>query len=151
MGKQKAGIYGLYNVMEDKLYIGASANIEQRFATHKANFQSHSGRLSMYEKPLEDFVFFILFEMPQDAFEKFGNMMERLFIEKAKFDGIPLYNKNCLTGSICSVFEAFGMMDTIQDAILDKCGTRRAWIKMMGEKSRANVLDHIRKEREGES
>lgn len=144
MAYNGAGIYGLYNVMEDKIYIGSSSNIGKRFAQHRANFRAKSDSFPMYKEPIENFVFLVLYKMSDEDYKKYGSMMEQLFIERAKIDWMPVYNRNCTDGAIYSVFRAFGMFDTIQDTIREKCGTKRAWIKMRGEKGKREVCESIK-------
>lgn len=141
-----AGIYGLYNVVKDKIYIGASSDIGHRFSSHRSNFRTHSGSNPMYKEPLEHFVFLVLRKMTDEEYAKYGYMMEQLFIERAEMDYMRVYNKNSRHSAICRVFEAFDMYDTIQDEIRKACGTRRCWLKQMNAKSRQDVLDKMRRE-----
>lgn len=145
MAYNGAGIYGLYNVMEDKIYIGSSSDIGKRFSQHRSNFRKKSNTNSMYKEPIENFAFLVLRKMTNEEFEKYGDMMEQLFIERAKMDWMPVYNKNNTHGAIWSVFHAFDMLDTIQNEIMEKCGTRRCWIKMRSKKSRREIIERLEK------
>ena len=138
-----AGIYGLYNVMQDKIYIGMSSDIGKRFAAHRASFRKHSNANPMYQEPLEHFAFLVLREMTSEDFSKYGKMMEQLFIERAIIDGMRVYNQNCTIGAIYEVFNAFDMYDTIQNKIMEECGTRRCWIKMRSDKNKQEIIARI--------
>lgn len=140
-----AGIYGIYNVMEDKIYIGASSDIEKRFSQHRSNFRKRSNANPMYKEPLEHFVFLVLRKMTGEEYTKYGSLFEQLFIERAKTDRMPVYNQVNTDGVIYSVFHAFGMLDTIQNEIQKECGTRRCWLKQMNIKSKKEVLNKSRK------
>lgn len=141
-----AGIYGLYNIMEGTLYIGASANIQTRFAQHRSRFRSRSEINPMYKEPVENFVFVVLYKMSKPDFEKYGTMFEDLLIASAVRDNMKLYNQNKVyRDATGSVLFAFGIYDAIKKSIQSEVGRTPWMLNMMNRKSRLKVLERIRK------
>ena len=144
MAYKGAGIYGLFNVMENKIYIGASSNIAGRFATHKRNFRVKSKTNTMYNEPIENFVFLILDKMKQDEFAKYGDMVEQLFIAQAQRNNFGVYNQNKtdedVTWRARSVFQT---EEKLYGAIQNSCHVLPWTIRMMSERKRRAVLENI--------
>jgi group I intron endonuclease len=144
MEYQGAGIYGLFNVMENKIYIGASSNIERRFANHKQNFRSKSKANPMYSEPIENFVFLILDKMTPAEFAKYGDMVEQLFIAQAQRNNFGVYNRNKtdedVTWRARSVFQT---EEKLYGAIQNNCHVLPWTIRMMSERKRRAVLENI--------
>lgn len=141
-----AGIYGLYNIMEGTLYIGASSNIQARFAQHRHRFRSRSEINPMYREPVENFAFVVLYKMSRTDFEKYGTMFEDLLIASAVRDNMKLYNQNKVyRDATGSVLFAFGIYDAIKKSIQSEVGHTPWMINMMNRKSRLKVLECIKK------
>lgn len=149
MAYNGAGIYGLYNVMEHKVYIGQSKHIAQRFASHRANFRAKSDAMQMYQEPLENFAFCVLEKMTDAEFEKYGDMMECVYIEQAKDLKFDIYNKQKTTYGIHSVFWAFDTREKFRNAIIEQVGTKPGYISRMCEESRRRVVEGMNAARKG--
>lgn len=144
MAYSGACIYGLYNVMESKIYIGESANIEKRFYAHKRNFALKSNANPMYQEPIENFIFIVLLEMTSDEHEKMGEFLESLFIAKALREKMGLYNRNKLNEDVTGeALFFFKIWDSIDDAIQKEVGQPPWVLRMMSEKSRRKMLENI--------
>lgn len=141
-----AGIYGLYNIVEGTLYIGASTNIQARFVQHRSRFRNRSEINPMYREPVENFAFVVLYKMSRADFEKYGTMFEDLFIASAVRDNMKLYNQNKVyRDATGSVLFAFGIYDAIKKSIQAEVGHTPWMLNMMNRKSRLKVLERIRK------
>lgn len=140
-----AGIYCLFNVMDNVIYIGASDNIANRFSQHRANFKKAATINSMYQEPIENFVFLVLRKMTHKEFQKYGNMFEQLFIASALKDGMKLYNvinvRKDVTGT---VLFAFDMYDAIKKTVKSATGSTPCTIGMMSAKTRRKLLDRLK-------
>lgn len=141
-----AGIYGIYNVMENRIYIGKSANIPVRLSQHKSNFATHSDINPMYKEPVDNFIFLVLHKMTKKNYMQFGDLMEDLFISLALRRNIKLYNINKVRLDVTSsALFAFGIIDSIGDAIFESTGTKAYHISQMNKQSRARILQNARK------
>lgn len=87
------GIYALFNVINAKIYIGQSKNIKTRFQHHKLLFASKSKVNPMYQEPIENFVFLVLYKCDTETFDKFKLILEELYIHKSQDYGLSIYNK----------------------------------------------------------
>ena len=144
MAYKGAGIYGLYNVMENKIYIGASISINGRFKTHISNFSAKSKSSMMYSEPIENFVFLVLQKMTDEEFEKYGALLEHLFIIKAQERHIGVYNRNKLwKDATADVLGTLKIDEKLIESIKEKCGRSPTIIGMMSYESRKEVLDNI--------
>lgn len=141
-----AGIYGLYNVLSGKIYIGASSSIGARFAQHRNNFRIKSKINSMYQEPVEHFVFLVLYKMSKAEFTKHGPMFEDLFIASAVRDNMRLYNRNKVNDDATgSVLFSFGIYDAIKKRIQAETGHSPWVLAMMKKENRVKVLERIKK------
>lgn len=141
MAYSGAGVYGLYNVVENKIYIGISANIEKRFSQHRAYFSCKSKSNPMYSKPIEDFTFLVLDKLSQDEFERFGGILEHLFIIQARRSKLGLYNRNKTSEDATGDF--LWLMNTdgkLKEAVSEDLGVNLWAVPMMLEKSRKKLL-----------
>ena len=140
-----AGIYALYNVMKNKIYIGASCHIEQRFSAHKSNFRAHSQSNPMYEEPIDDFAFLVLQKMTANEYKKYGSLMELLFIIQAQQSGMKVYNQNKLRKDATdNVLGTLKVEEMLYGAIREKLNVRPWTIKMMNEKSKRSICDNMK-------
>lgn len=136
-----AGIYGLYNLMDDAIYIGASQNIAARFTQHRWNFKNKSKVNPMYNEPIDNFVFLVLYKMSKKDFKQFGIMFEALFITKAKFDRMKLYNGNKVSDNATGyVLSAFGIWDRIKESIIEETGANPWQIRLMTDNTKKKIL-----------
>ena len=143
MSYSGAGIYGIYNVMENKIYIGASYNIASRFSQHKYCFSVKSKANPMYDKPVEDFVFLVLQKMSNEEFQKYGGIVEHLFIIQAQYKWMGIYNQNKLnTDATFEVLSAIKAESKLYSAIREELKVRPWTIRYMNEKSRKKLLEN---------
>lgn len=141
MAYNGAGIYGLYNVVENKIYIGASAHIENRFSQHRSYFSSKHGSNPMYQEPVENFKFLLLDKLSQEEFERFGGVLEHLFIIQAMRSKLGLYNQNKTSEDATGDF--LWLMKTeekLRGAVTESLGVKLWAIPMMSLKSRISLL-----------
>lgn len=140
-----SGIYGIYDVTKNKIYVGASSNIQSRFAQHRSNFRSKSKANPMYQEPIEHFVFLVLYKMSKKDFAKHGRMFEDLFIASAIRDSMKLYNQNKVNGDATgSVLFSFGIYDRIKESIHSEIGYAPWMLNMMKMKNRMKVLERMK-------
>lgn len=139
------GIYGLYNAVENKIYIGQSSNIRARFTQHRSNFKAKSNINPMYQEPIENFVFLVLYKMSDEDFEKYNRMFEDLFIASAERNRMGLYNRNKTYGdATASVLWAFGIYDNIENSIYEKIGCMPWMLKMMKRENKIKALERAK-------
>lgn len=144
MAYSGAGVYGLYNVMENRIYIGESANIEKRFCEHRRNFASKSTVNPMYQEPVENFAFLVLCEMSTEEHAKAGGFIESLFIAKALRERMGIYNQNKVKADITGeALFYFNIWDAIDNAIREEVGQPPWVLRMMSEKSREQVVKSL--------
>ena len=146
MDTKCAGIYALYNVMENKIYVGQSGYIYERFAAHRTNFRCKSKINEMYQEPLENFVFVILYRMDNDEFRENSNTFESLFITQARVCGIALYNKAEVYGdyeNYENLVKNIGAKARITNAVKKGCGYPPWGIAQMSMDERRQVRDKM--------
>ena len=140
-----AGVYALYNVMKNKIYIGISTNIESRFSSHRSNFRTHSESNPMYDEPIDDFAFLILQKMKENEYKKYGSLMEFLFVIQAQKSGMEVYNQNKLQKDATNnVLGTLKVEEMLYGAIREKLNVRPWTIKMMNEKSKRSLCDNMK-------
>ena len=148
MAYNGAGIYGLYNVMDHKIYVGKSVHISNRISAHKQNFKKKSDTLSMYKEPIENFVFVVLLKMSDAEYDRFGDLLETVFIHQAIEWNIPVYNCSKTQYTLTSdVLMAFGVWGNLRQAIFNATGTEYYNIRSMCKPSRKGVLRNINEKR----
>lgn len=148
MAYSGAGIYALYNVMKNKIYIGESTNIEKRFYGHRRNFALKSKTNEMYKEPVDDFAFIVLLELSDDEHAKMGRLLESLFIAKALREGIKVYNQNKVSQDVTGeILFFFGIYDMIDDRIKEEVGQAPWNLKMMKDETKRYYLRRMRSER----
>ena len=142
-----AAIYGLFNVMENKIYIGASGRVHNRFIQHRARFRAGNSSIPMYNEPLENFVFMILHKLSDEDYVKFGKVLEILYVYQAKDLKIDVYNQQLTTpmydnptGLVCALL---GLEGKMRYSILRGTGKKHHWIRTMKKSSRRELLDII--------
>lgn len=143
MAYNGAGIYGVYDVVKNKIYIGKSEHIERRFQNHKYNFKTGNKKFPMYQEPIEHFAFLVLCKLTEKEYERFGDMLEELYIFQARRMNIPVYNRNLISDRIYSVLWVFKVEEHIAKAIKEKYGRRSCDICKMGERSRKELCEEL--------
>jgi hypothetical protein len=143
-----AGIYALFNVIENKVYIGRSKNIKQRFASHRSLFANCSKVSPMYSRPISDFVFMVLYEMNDDDYKKIGHIIEVLYIfeigcNHKLYNESPKNKVNLIRAYLAEIFDPayhfnhqFFKLSHQMPYTLDRASTRR----------RKEILDTCTKE-----
>jgi hypothetical protein len=71
--KGKSGIYGIKNLLNNKLYIGESINIFNRFKQHINNSHNFPLRNAIEKDGLHNFAFLVFVFVPSSSWEKMGN------------------------------------------------------------------------------
>lgn len=136
------GIYALLNVIEGKIYIGKSKNIKSRFTAHREKFVSESSSNSMYKEPIDNFVFFVVYKMSEDEYNRFGLILEELYMVQAK-EHFSLYNLHPYSpgSGVCySLQDIFETKSTLNTAIKTTCGVRPASFILLSQRSRQEIL-----------
>ena len=141
-----AGIYGLYNVVENKIYIGSSKHIHNRFMQHRHNFRNPDAKLLMYKEPINHFTFMVLHKLPDDEFEKYGNIYEMLYIYSAREQNISVYNKVDVHDDLSRLFcYLLDVRDNLYNTIRSTTGYKLNWITCMKPDTRLRYWHHMRK------
>lgn len=137
-----AGVYGLYNVIENKIYIGLSKHIQNRFSQHRMAFRDQSNAAPMYQEPMENFAFVILHKLSNEDFERFGDFVEDLYIIWAKESKVEVYNRQKVYDDISTLLVYhFDMDKNFSRAINEGCG-RKPWdVRKMKPESRKALRD----------
>jgi len=139
-----AGIYGLYNVLENKIYIGASNFIRRRFSQHRQNFKQKSGTSPMYKEPLDNFTFLILRKMSDEEFKKYGVIMEMMYISQSIEFGMGVYNHMSVYDHVYAYNLILGLLDvesSLMYAVKDAVGRTPAQVRLTKKENRARYCD----------
>lgn len=138
-----AGIYGLYNVPENKIYIGASNCIKNRFYQHRRNFELKSNAFPMYNEPVENFVFLVLRKMSDSDFKQFGNVMEIMYISQSIELGMKVYNRVSVYEPKNAYSLVLGLLDVESSlicAVKDSVGRTPAQVRITKKENRLRFL-----------
>ena len=93
MAYNGAGIYGIYNVVDNKIYIGKSTHIHNRLSSHRSCFNRKMGNSIMYKEPIEKFVFCVILKLSDVEYKRYGDFFESIFIIQARDEHhMGLYN-----------------------------------------------------------
>ena len=120
-----AGIYALYNIVDNKIYIGKASNVKKRFQSHVRAFCSNSKLNAMYSENIDNFTFIILHKLGKQEYEEYGEVLEQLYMIEAKQHYIELYNTKIVTND--SYFRywlqlQFGTESHLRKTVYDRCG-----------------------------
>lgn len=152
MAYNGAGIYGIYNVVKNKIYIGKSSNIARRFSNHRSNFRHNRNDYPMYREPIENCVFLVLCKMTNDEYAKYGDLYEELFIAQAQMSKIGVYNDSLVRSyewALSDVMYYLSVRDNLNREIRERCNHRLCDIQKMSKESRemyAKYINRIGKE-----
>lgn len=97
-------IYKITNIINNKIYIGYSSNVEQRFITHKERYLSPDAKrkrlyCSMLHHGIQNFLFEILYQSKDKLHTK--NIMEPYFILEYNTNYIHGHGYNMTKGGDC--------------------------------------------------
>lgn len=151
MAYNGAGIYGIYNVLENRIYIGKSNNISARLSQHKAKFAEKSGTNEMYSEPIENFVTFVLRKMTEEEYIEFGDLLETLLIIDAERHSLNPYNKQKKNSDpYTTMMFRFRVYGKIEEAIRDATGQFVFRVEQMEPHYRAAVVQKMKSPKEWE-
>lgn len=144
-----AGIYALVNVMDASIYIGKSQNIHTRFQAHRSNFKRKANVNEMYCSPIEDFVFLILYKMNDYEFNKFGAIVENIYIRYIQQRwSFKLYNRTDrydVDGFILEMLsEQLSPGEHLNNAFSSRIGRFSHSIKASSTRTRKQLLAEIK-------
>lgn len=141
-----AGIYGLYNVIDNAIYIGKSKHIATRFSAHRSSFNTKQGNNPMYQNPVENFVFCVLLKMSDLEFEQYGDLLESVFIIQARdYHQFGLYNSSKANdNALYHLLSMFHIFDNTRFAIREALrGTELGTLRIMKPETRAWLMEQI--------
>lgn len=125
------GIYALYNVVKNKIYIGRSKNIKRRIQDHVRLFkEKKSEQNPMYSDNIEDFAFMVLHKQTEKEYETYGTILEHIYMNKIA-DDIPLYNVSVVDKQFIyfSLEYLFGVTDNINKSFRKFLGMTPCMLK----------------------
>ena len=141
-----AGIYGLYNVIDDAIYIGKSRHIATRFSAHRSSFSKKQGSNPMYQEPVEKFVFCVLLKMSDLEFEQYGDLLESVFIIQARDEHhFKIYNSSeAHDSALYHLLSMFHIFDNTRFAIREALrGTELGTLRIMKPETREWLMEKI--------
>lgn len=149
MAYNGAGIYGIFNIVDNSIYIGKSEHISNRIRQHKSCFRRKSGSNIMYQEPIEKFVFFVILKMSDIEYKQYGDLFEALFIIQAREMkyGYKLYNSSRAKDSaLWDVLCFYGILDSVRLGIKNATGYDPGIINLMKNDTRKELVKQIKKE-----
>ena len=152
MAYNGAGIYSLYNVIDNAIYIGKSEHINSRISQHKSCFKRKSGNNIMYQEPIENFVFFIILKMSDIEYKQYGDLFEALFIIQAREERYKyfLYNSSRANDdALWDILSFYGIRENIRYGIKNATSYEPGVLNQMSNKSKNELMQVINEKKKG--
>ena len=146
MAYNGAGIYGIYNVVDNKIYIGKSENIARRLAAHRSCFNKNQGYSYMYQEPIEKFVFCVILKLSDVEYKRYGDFFESIFIIQARDEHhMGLYNSSKEHDqALWTVLGFFGVLDNMRFSIREALGgVELGTLRNMKKESRERIIQKV--------
>lgn len=144
MAYNGAGIYGIYNVVDNRIYIGKSTHIHNRLSSHRSCFNRKIGNSIMYKEPIEKFVFFVILKMSDMEYQQYGDFFESIFIIQAR-ETMGLYNSSKSHDSaLTTVLYFFKVRENIRYGIREATGGVEPYVlKTMKKTTREEFMQRL--------